>query len=40
MSPNDSNEIIQVEEIEVEPAINDITQQMEEDITKFGENLE
>ena len=37
---NDSNDILQVEEIKVHLAINDVIQQMETDMAKFGENLE
>ena len=37
--PEKSHELIQVDEIEVEPAVNDIIQQMEDDIVQFGEHM-
>ena len=37
--PDESHELIQADEIEVEPAVNDILQQMENDIEQFGEHM-
>ena len=37
--PDKPHELIQVDEIEVEPAVNDILQQMENDIEQFGEHM-
>ena len=37
--PEESHELIQADKIEVEPAVNDIIQQMEDDIQQFGEHM-
>ena len=37
--PEESHELIQADEIKVEPAVNDIIQQMEDDIQQFREHM-